>query len=85
MVDALSTFTLNGNQETTKESILKKEIVSEITDTKELPEGIFFINFRPIDQDQRKYPSLLAKYKEFMYQKYSFCGGSNINLNFITC
>ena len=41
MADALSRLPLNGNQETTQESTYKKKIVSEINDTKEIPEGIF--------------------------------------------
>ena len=27
----------------------------------------------------------MANYKDGTYDKYYFCGGSNINLNFITC
>ena len=37
----LSKLTINVNQETTQESTNKKQIVSEITDTEELPKNIF--------------------------------------------
>ena len=37
-------FLINGNQETTHKSTYKKEIVSEISDIKELTEGIFPCN-----------------------------------------
>ena len=40
MVDALSIFPINGNQDNKHESAYKKEMVSEINDTEELPEGI---------------------------------------------
>ena len=59
--------------------------MSEINDTQERPEDIFFINFKIIDQYQQKYPSLEAIYTTGTYQKGSFCGGSNIQLNLITC
>ena len=57
----------------------------EINDTKEVPEGIFTINLILIGQYQQKYPRLKAKYTTGMYQRGSFCGGSNIYLNLITC
>ena len=41
---ALSIFYINRNQVTTKYSIYKNKIVSEINDTEESPEGIFPIN-----------------------------------------
>ena len=44
VADALSIFPINSNQETTQESTYKKELLSEINDTKEFPEGIFTIN-----------------------------------------
>ena len=34
---------------------------------------------------QRKEPSIIAKYKYCTYYKGSFCGGSNICINLITC
>ena len=50
-----------------------------------MPESIFPVTLNLIDQYQRKYPSLLAKYIMGTYQKYSFRGGSNIDLNLISC
>ena len=61
MADALSIFPIHGNQDTAHESIYKNENVSEINDTKELPEGIFPINFKLIHQYQQKYPSQFSK------------------------
>ena len=42
--------------------LYKKEVVLEINDTEEIPEVIFPINLKFIEQYQRKYSSLLAKY-----------------------
>ena len=36
--------------------------MTEINDTEELPEGIFPINLKFIDQYQRKDPSIMDKY-----------------------
>ena len=83
--DSLSRFPIYQNQMNTHESNYKKKVVSEINDTEELPEGIFLINLKLINQYQQKYPSLKAKYKMGKYKKCSFCGGSNINLNIIMC
>ena len=44
VADALSRLTLNGNQETTWRKTYKKENVSEINYTKELPEVTFPIS-----------------------------------------
>ena len=63
VVDALSIFSINRNQVTTQEFIYKKEIVSQINDTEELPEVIFPINLKIIDQYQRKDPILMDKYE----------------------
>ena len=63
VADSISTCFTNRNQETTQESTYKKVIVLEIYDAKELPEGIFPINFNLIDHYQRKEPRLKAKYK----------------------
>ena len=54
VVETLSIFPLDGNQETTLKSTYKKEIVSEINDTKEIPEGKFPVNLKWIKQQQRK-------------------------------
>ena len=62
MTHEISIFPISGNQDTTRESTCKKEILSEINDTEELPEGDFPINLKLTDQYQRKYPSLMAKY-----------------------
>ena len=42
--DALSRTPLNGNQDTTQKSTYQKEIVSEINNIEEIPEGNFPIN-----------------------------------------
>ena len=60
-------------------------MVSEINDTKEIPEGNFPINLKLIQKYQREEPSIKDKYKYFTYHKGSCFGGSNINLNLITC
>ena len=59
--------------------------MSEIIDSKGLTEGGFTINFKLINQYQQKYPRLKTKEEMSTYKKYSSCGGSNINLNLITC
>ena len=59
--------------------------MSEINDIEEIPEGGFPINLKLIAKYQWKEPSLLAKYKDGTYHKGSFCGGSNIYINLITC
>ena len=83
--DKLSILPLNDNQGTTHKYAYKKEFFSEINDTEELPEGIFPIKLKLIDEYQRKDPSLKAKYKEGTYKKNSFRGRSNIYLNRIMC
>ena len=40
VADALSRLSMNGNQETTRESTYEKEILLEIIETKEISEGI---------------------------------------------
>ena len=59
--------------------------MSEINDTKELPEGIFSVNLKFIDQYQQIEPSLKAKYINTTYQKYYFCGVINIYPNHLMC
>ena len=59
--------------------------MSEINNTKELPEGIFPVNLKTINHFQQKDPRLNSKYKIGAYQKGYSRGGSNIYLNFITC
>ena len=51
------------NKNTTQESTYINNIMSEINDMDEWPEGIFPINLKTNDQYQRKDPSLLVKYK----------------------
>ena len=53
-----------------RRTLLKNQIVSEINDTKELPEGHFTINYKLIEKYQRKHPSLINNYKYATYQKY---------------
>ena len=43
------------------------------------------MNLKLIDKYQRKDPRLMAKYENCIYKTSSFCGGSNIHLNLITC
>ena len=60
-------------------------MMSEINDVKEVPEGVFPIRLRLIDQYQSKYPSLMTKYYTTIYNIDPFCVGINININLITC
>ena len=53
----------------TQVHLQKKEAVLEINNTEELLEGIFPINLKSINQYQRKYPRLKAKYKMGTYKK----------------
>ena len=59
--------------------------MSKINDVEELPEGNFPINLKLIQKYQRTEPSLMAKYKDGTYHTGYFRGGSNIDLNLITC
>ena len=59
--------------------------MSEINDTEEITEGNFPINLKLIQKYQRLEPIIIAKYKNVTYHKVSFCGGSNSNLNLLTC
>ena len=59
--------------------------MSEINDNEKLTDVIFPIDLKTIDKYQHKDPILEAKYTTGTYQKCSFCGGSNIQLNLITC
>ena len=82
--EALPIMPLNGNQETTQKYTSQKEIMSEINDIEELPEGIFPINLKFIQKYHWTEPSIIAKYKYGTYNKDSFHGGSNIDLKLIT-
>ena len=53
--------------------------------TSNKPEGNFPINLKLIQKYQRKDLSLMAKYNNRTYNTGSFCGGSNIDINLITC
>ena len=46
VAERLSRIPLNGNQETTQKSTHQQEIVSEINDIKEIPEGNFSISLK---------------------------------------
>ena len=81
----MSITPLNENRDTTQKSTYKQEIVSEINDIEEIPEGTFPINLKWIYTYQRLEPRITAKYTTCNYQKSSFCGGSNIDLKIITC
>ena len=59
--------------------------MSEINDTKELPKGKFSLKLKTDQTISTENPSLLAKNKMGTYHKGYFYGGSNINLNLITC
>ena len=76
---------MNGNQDTRNKFTYQKEIVSEINDTEELPEGTFAINLKLIQKYQQEEPSIIAKYKYGKYHKSYFCGGSNTDIKRITC
>ena len=82
---ALSRIPLKGNQEAKQKSAYQKEIVSEINDIKELPEGTFLINLKLIQKYQRSEPIIIAKYKNGTYYKGYFCGGRNIDPKLIMC
>ena len=85
MSGALSRLPLNGNQETTQKSTYQRKIMSEINGIEEVPEVTFPINSKLIKKYQREEPSIIAKYKDGTYHVRYFCGGSNIDLNLITC
>ena len=85
MADEPTRFPNNGNQETTQESQYITYIMLRINDINKLPEGIFPVKLKIINQYQQKYPSLIAKYKTGKYESGSFCGVRNINFNNITC
>ena len=59
--------------------------MSEINDKEELPEGTFSISLKLIQKYQQEEPSIIDKYKDGTYHKSSFRGGSNIDLELITC
>ena len=59
--------------------------MSEINDIKKLPEGNFPINLKLIAKYQLVEPIMRDKYKDSTYHKVYFHGGSNIDLNLITC
>ena len=69
VADALLRLPLNGNQETTQNSTYQKEIMSEINDIVELPEGTFPLNLKLIQQYQWEEPSITAKYNDGTYHK----------------
>ena len=85
VADSLSGLTFNGNQETTQKYTYQKEIVSEINDIEEIPEGAFTIHLKLIQKYQRTEPSLMDKYKDGAYHKCSFFGVSIANFILITC
>ena len=59
--------------------------MSKIFVIKYIPEGNFPIHLKLIKKHQRKYPSLLGKYKDGTYHTGCFFGESNIDLNLIMC
>ena len=59
--------------------------MSEINDIKELSNGTFLISLKLIRKYQREEPSIIDKYKDGTYHKGYFCGGSNIDIEVITC
>ena len=59
--------------------------MSEINDIEEIPKGTFPINLKLIRKHKQSEQSITAKYKDSMYHKDYFCGGSNIDLKLITC
>ena len=61
VVDVLSKFITDGNQNTTQESNYIRESMSELLDTNEIPEGAFDIKFNIVHQYQRNNYELTAK------------------------
>ena len=59
--------------------------MSEINDTKDLPEGIFLVNLKLIHQYQRKEASLMHKYHVGTYNTFYFSGRNHIYLILIKC
>ena len=57
--------------------------MSETNDIEDLTEGTFPINLKLIQKYQRAEPSIIAKYKDGTYNKGSFRGGNNIDINLI--
>ena len=57
--------------------------MSDINNIEELPEFSLPINLKSMDKYQRKYPILMAKYKNIIYKTSYFGGGVNIDLNLI--
>ena len=51
--DKISRSALNGNEDTTKKYNYQKEIVADINDIKEIPEGTLHINLKVIQKYQR--------------------------------
>ena len=58
--------------------------MSEIDNIEELPEGVFSINLKIIDQYQFKYLSIMAKYNTSKYKTGYFRGEMIIYFNLIT-
>ena len=80
VTDALAILPLNRNQKTTQKPTYQMEIVSEINDTEEIPEGTFSISFKLIQKYQWVEPSTIARYKDGTYHKGYCFGGINENL-----
>ena len=59
--------------------------MSEINDIGEIPKDAFPINLKLITKYKRTEPILMAKYNYSKYHKGYFYGGSNIDVNLITC
>ena len=70
----LSRYPINENKENTQELTYGKENMSEINDTKGLPEYNFRISLKLIDQYQQKYPSMMAKNETGTYKTSYFHG-----------
>ena len=83
--DALSIFPFNGNQDSSQNSTYQKEIVPEINDIEEIPEGTFPINLKLFKKYQWSEPILMAKYQDGTCHKGYFYGESNIDINLIKC
>ena len=73
------------NEYTTHNSTYQQEIVSEINDIEEIPEGTFSIDLKLIKTYQRLEPSITAKYKYGTCQQGYLHGVSNIDIKVITC
>ena len=85
MAGALSQLPNNRIYKNAHDSTYIIVIVLEINDIRELPEDIFLVNLKIINQYQHNDLILMVKYKIGKYESGYFYGGSNRNFNLIMC